>query len=316
MSEAYKLPGNLLVLAAALILILLIPSGAMAYETVDYPQVTYFHAVAPEDTSIVDVRGYNVHNAGDHTFWLNSYGQVYQLDINVESTQNVLWEADITLTYPNSTIETVTVSQAQVAWDYNILIQVTDEDLIHVVDADLVIGLNPLTAGWNMEAAGLEDNYIPFSEVVGTSTEPMDVSVYLFTPEEFQDVQEGNIFTSFGSFLEWSWDLILDFIEAIPGVGPYAVALLEITVMTLEEIFWWINFLLIENIEISILLVEFFIIGHALMSTSSLIGLLKRILDDHIAVFHFTVRCIFYMKDLVVWVIKMATDIITAIKPI
>ncbi len=314
MSTAWRLPGALLDLVAILILVLFIFQGAMAYETAEFPQVTYFEASPPDDMYIVQIEAGNIHNAADHAFLLNSYGQIYELDVDVDSIANVWWEADISLTYPNGTIETEHLSQVATAWDYDIEIQFSNPiGTDTIIDVDLYIGLKPLSAQWNAIPPGSQVNYIPFSAVAGTSTEPMDVTVYFLTGDELQDIQQGDIL---GSFFSWSWQAILDFVEAIPGIGPYFAAFLDITVMVLEEGFWWFNFLFIENIEITILTIEFFIVAHSMLSTSSLIGLLKRIVDDHIAIFSMAIRCILFVRDLIMWVIDAVTSIIQAIKPV
>lgn len=304
-----------LVISTVLVLMgILVP--ASAYETSTFDQVYNFDAIAPQDMHIVTVQAGNIHNAGNHTFVLNSYGEVYLLEVDLVSVVNVWWEADITLTYPNGTKETKHMSQVAAAWDYDINVQFTYPDTDTIIDVDLYIGLKPLIAEWNAIPPGSQTNYIPFSEVSGTSTQPMDVTVWYLTNEEYTDVKEGNVTGMFASWISWTWDIVLDFIAAIPGIGPYFAALLEVTVMALGELFWYFNFLFIENIEITILTVEFFIIGHAMLSTSSLIGLLKRIFDDHVALYRFLITSIQYAISLVTWAINIATDIIKAIKPI
>jgi hypothetical protein len=297
-------------------LLLFIPPAA-AYETMEFHQVTEFHALGTDELHIVEIQTDNIHNAANHSFILNSYGEVYTLDVDMYSLYNLYWVADLTLEYPNGTSDHIQLSRIATAWDYDINIQFSQlYDLDPLIDVDIYIGLLPLSAEWNeIPTIFLMDthNYVPFSDVYGTSTQPMDVIIHYMTHEEFAQVQEGGVLDN---LFAWTWETILDFIDKIPYVGPYFAALLELTALTLEELVWVINFLLVENIEITILLVEFFIIAHAMLSTRSLIALLKRILDDHIAVMGFAISCLLYVRDFIMWVINAVTDIIRAVKPI
>ncbi len=319
----------LALVAVALVALLALAGPVQAYETYNVTGVTEWDVPAIEGMAISEIQIIQpgglmpMGSPGDIALSLDNYGNVYGLYVNASNVADLYWTFDVTLVYPNGTTETKHLTKWGAAWDYRVDVQYSVPDLKHVdsyFTLSMYIGINPLTTQFNAIPPQANLAYVPFSEVSGNSTEPVNVDVYFVTPAEWQEIETANpvwgvgVFT--GSLFSWTWDMILAFFNAIPYVGPYIATILEYTGLILGEILYWFKFFLIDNWEITILTVEFFIISHALLTTKSLWKLVQRILDDHIAIYEFLIKALKTMIDLVTWIVHLVTEIINAIQPV
>ena len=324
----------LAMVAVVLVALIAVTGPAQAYEKIEPQGVTEYHLVAPTGLVIAEIDSGTQFHGSNQSYTLNSFGQIYKLDVNVTSTLNSWWEVDFTFQYPNGTIEHLHETRFVLApGGYRYVIQygipeIPEHMSSTLVSVDLYIGFSPLRVGWNTlppdptnPGSQTHYDYIAFSEMTMYSTDLINLVIYLVNSAEWQNITENDdllwgLSISVGSLFSWTWDMILAFFNAIPFVGPYIATILEFTGLFVGEILYWLNFFLIENWEITILTVEFFIICHAMLTTKTLWKLVQQILDDHIALYDFAVKTIFTLIDLVKWIVSLVAEIISAIKPV
>ena len=320
--------------AVVLVAILSLTGPVQAYEKIEPKGVTEYHMEAPAGLVIAEIDSGVQFHSSNQSYILNSFGQIYKLDVNITSTLNSLWDVDFTFQYPNGTIEHIHESRFVLApggYRYTVqygIPEIPEHISFTQVFVDLYIGFSPLRVGWNTLPPNPTDpglqthyDYIAFSEMSMYSTDLIDLVIYLVTPVEWQNITENDdlvwgLGISTGSLISWSWDMVLAFFNAIPYVGPYIATILEYCGLFVAEILYWVNFFLIENWDITILTVEFFIISHALLTTKTLWKLVQQILDDHIALYDFMLKVIFTLIDLIKWIVSLVAEIINAIIPV
>ncbi len=308
--------GRLLLLA---LLICGLIHGAAAKQELFLEDVPSFdYTVSGTDLVISQVNLYDLRE-GVTTVNLDAYGQLYVLELNCTRSWG-WWTWDVSLTYPNGTVSTESLSNlAPAAMDYDCFIQYFFTDNDWVLDADIYVDLLPMKVTYG--GTPLDREILVFSSVSGSTPNPADIKIYLVTPDELEKVKNNDVLYQFGEYISgiwvWSWNGILWFMEQVPVIGPYLAALLELSGAAIGEIVAWGQFLL-DNIEVILMFVEGLILADALLSTRSraLMPLLRRIVDNHVRVLKFTLWLLDVAIMLFTRLIQVIAQIVQTIKPL
>jgi|GEM_PF-1398201 hypothetical protein len=325
-----------------IMMIALLSSPVNAVSIVKLENVKNFDVQARPGYSIVQINLNDIPFDGHQTVYLDAYGDTYILEIKGinEGEWKIIGSYTIggwkhfwvNLTYPNGT----TVSYEDrilkpFALDYEVKIQYywmeSDSPLdvdIYFSNLEKFVAYFPIIENLLGFARFNVSEYLIFSEVSGISNREMNVEVYQSTPEEIQDIRNNSIIpaitqriTSGTTFVfTWTWDMILSFVELIPYVGPLISDGLEISGVFITEIFWWFKLFLIDNFPITAIVIEFFIIADAILSTGSLMALVRRIVTNHVAVLNFFRDMVLFMVNLLMGIIRTVASIVNALKPI
>jgi hypothetical protein len=308
-----------------LILFLLAIIPVQAYEKVEFNRVKTFDVKSPEDRTIQQVYLNNILFDGYQTIYFDAYGDTYTLTIKGEK-QGAGWRHFwINITYPNSTTESKEYRILRpFTNDYDIKVQYYWIESDTLLDVDIYVSsLDPLTSEFDNLLGIYEFNtsaYLIFSEVSGISNQEMDVEVFLITSDELEQINQENILPALGDYISqgfvWTWNMVLAFVENVPVVGPYLSDALTISGIFIGEVFWWIKLFLIDNFAITVIIIEFFIIADAILSTRSLMALVRRIIKNHVAVLNFFRDMVLFMVNLLMGILRTVASIINALKPI
>lgn len=309
--------GRLIILA---LLVCCLIQGAVAKEEVFIEDVSSFdYTVSGSNLVISQVNLYDLQE-GVTTVNLDAYGQPYLLELNCTRSWG-WWTWDVSLTYPNGTVSTESLSNlAPAAMDYDCFIQYFFSDTDWILDTDIYVDLLPMKVTYG-GSNPTDRDILVFSSVSGSVPNPADIKIFLVTPEELDKVKNSDILYQFGEFINgvfvWTWNGILWFVEQVPVIGPYLAALLELSGAAIGEIVAWGLFLL-ENIEVILMFAEGIILAEALISTRrrSLTVLLRRIVDNHIGALKFCLWLLDLGIGLFTRLIGLVARIVQAIKPL
>jgi hypothetical protein len=317
-----------------LLALLCIIAPAAARETIVQNNIQQFDVGAPENHVISGVQLNNVPPNTNSTVYFDAYGESYTLWVN--NTKSIgWWTFYITLQYPNGTISTTQMDTLNpLARTSEIKIQQFYGEL-DSIDVDVYVGLLPLTASFNNNLVDVDSELgqslpslwkkfsrVAFSNVAGESSDYIDLKVYVVTWDEFQRQKAESIGEYVSGTAElavdWTWSMILAFVAAIPGVGPYMEAVLIISAAILSEIVFYVDLLFIQYPETTLLTIEFFILSSAVLKTKkkdSIITIVDRIVSAHIAVIMFLYTMASGAIDVFARIVEMVAAIIGAIKP-
>lgn len=308
-------------LGVLLLLCALFIAPAAAVENIEYTDARVINVEAPEDGVISSIVCADIPGDGEVTLNLNSYGRMYLLTVK-ESGSWGWWNFNVSCTYPNGTTISKELSTLHpTAADYDLAIQpywISGVNSMYF-DVDVDIGLLPLTVT-------LQDAYNPttvqdlaFSQVSGSFSEPTDVTVFIASEDEWEkqasDDPLGAISEGLSDLFAWTWDQVLSNLEKIPGVGSLFVQIIEISTVVVTEIIWAIQ-TIAEYRNLLILLVEFWIISDAMMHTSSLMGLLKRIVKNHERVIFGLIHFVEITVGIITRIVNAVAAMVQAIKPL
>jgi hypothetical protein len=307
---------------------------ALGVTTSIQEDVTSFDLEAPDGYYITSVYLNNIEPDYVASVTFDNYGNEYTLDINTTKSNVLWWTFDVSLTYPNSSVVTTSVTTSRLATDSDIKIQYFYSELDSVLDIDLYVGMLPLYAGFEVPISsgfdGSEDvsesllyTRMAFSEVSGTCSSPFDLKVYISDPAEFAAQQEESLSElltgSAELFTSWVWNNVIAFIEKIPGIGPYLADSLEFTAMLIDNVFFYFRLFFIDYLATTLLTIEFFILSKAIITTrknANIFALLDKIITAHVDTFEFVVDTISKMISMFSALVHMIAAIVSAIKPI
>lgn len=322
--------GFTLGLIVFLVFCMVIPTSH-AYVIDHVENASNFDIPAPSGLHIVQIDTDRMHTPGTQIYTLyDDQGGIYTLQVAVTSVLNTYWDCHITLIRPDGTTDTKDLPHWGIAWDYKTTIQYAianfpNNTYIIGLDAQLYIGLNPeINASFGVNTAN-PSQYVFFSRAAATSTFPTTWNVYLVNDYEKQMIQENNVAWNVENLVtsafSWTWDGIIWFLNKIPVVGPYFAEILGVLGVILAEIWWWFNFLVIENWDIVLVILECVIMGHAIIATNqqgkATFGtLFSTLLNDHVALVNGALWFVKTMIWLIKWAIDIVTQIVQAINPL
>lgn len=307
------------ILLALLTLSLLMISTASADNVMEFEETTQFDAAAPNDMTIYEIAATDIAPGANQTFTLDAYGQIYTLNVSSEKSLG-WWTFYVSCTYPNGSTTTNELSSLQpFARDYDIWIQYFDPEL-DFVDADIYVGLLPLETSFQFGEIYDKYQVIAFSDVSATSTHQMNGKVRLATEEEFQEISDNNMWLALGNMwsgaFSWTWDQATSLIGKIPYIGPHLEATLTMVGMVVDEMLFWFNLLIIENIEYVIMLVETWILADAIFHTKSFMALINRIIENHVKVISFTISTTAAVVGMFARLVQAVLSAIQTMKPV
>lgn len=161
----------------------------------------------------------------------------------------------ITVIDPLGNVTSKTTSTTSILGNYKTIIQPVSTKLesgrIIFLGVTVNVGLDPVTVQFNAQPAGWSpEDTIAFDQVSGSFTngETSTVYVYACTKEYFKmNISNYNALAWFldfiGDVFEWSWDMVVAFINAIPIIGPILITIFEIMGIVLLGGLDWILFI-------------------------------------------------------------------------
>jgi hypothetical protein len=304
-------------------------SPASAVEEIQKDHIKSFNLSAPEGLTFTGVSVSNIDPNSNTTIYLDSYGDIYIL--NVISTKSYLskWNFNISLISPNGTVQYTTLSSiAPLATDYDLEIQYFwDSSFDNIFDIDIYTGILPLSAtlttGDPTVPANLPDNgVLQFTTVSTSSSSYFDLILYAATHEEYLDQLANNLWAPakevVSDSFNWAWDQVLSFVGLIPYIGDDLVTAILIASYIIDETFFYFNLFFVEYIEVTILTIEFFLITYSLnrTKTKSPVKMLKNVISDQIALFEWIIDKARLAIDLLTSIIRTIASIVQSLKPI
>jgi len=304
------------ILAVLLLTVALVP-GAAAFE-VNWTDVSTFGVTAPEGYAIYQVNLDGL-DAGVTTITLDAFGEPYIVEINCTRSFlfNSHWDFIVSITYPNGTVVSESLGTLSIGQEYKVRLQYFTPDLIDTfLDVDIYIDILPKSVSF-MGPVFPSRSYLIFHSVTVTAPDEMSYAkVYIEDGEGLSKIVDPTYqITSWtGSFFSWAWGSILWFVEKIPGVGPYFAIALDILVVILGELIFYLKFFFIEEPEVTVCLVEIFCFGEAMIHGGSMGTLLRRAAENHVAIFKFLLWLAEWSIGMVMLIIRTIADVVKALK--
>lgn len=308
--------GLALLLCAALL-----AAPVAAVENIEYTDARILNVEAPEDGVISSIICADIPAGGDISLNLNAYGEMYLLTID-ESGSWGWWDFNVTCVYPNGTAVSKSLSTLRpFAQDYDLTLQpywISSVNSMYF-DVDVNVGLIPLTATFQDAYNPTTVQDLAFSQVSGSFSQPTDVTVFIASAKEWEtqasDDPTGALSEALSDFFSWTWDQILVWVGKIPVIGPLFIETIDIVGTTITETYFWIS-LYFQYWPLLVLLLEFWFISDAMMSTHSLLGLLKRLIKNHVKFFEGLLKFIEISANLIKGIVNAISAIVNALKPI
>lgn len=310
----------------ALVLLALVnPAAALVSEVHD---VNAYSVSAEPGYVIYEIIIDNVPIGTNQTHVLNYNGATFLLSIGTYSSYGIWKNADITLTLPNGTVQTVHTSATTIVGQYKTTIQPVFAEAqsatIAFLSVDLMIGVNPVGAQFSTQPLGWNpSSSIPFSAASGNVGANTNIFVHQLTEADFQNhvVNYDPLFgaTNLGSQLfSWAWSGVLAFVNMIPVIGPAFVTFLSFVGIVLPELLFWIQWIF-ENFPAILLSAETLMIMMAIASTPKKASITKtvgKLYQYHVSLFNGFFRLLEITRDLTVSIIDLIAKIVQAMKPI
>lgn len=191
----------------------------------------------------------------NQTHTLNYNGATYGLTIGSATAWGIFHNFDITLTYPNGTAITQSVTDSgTLGNNYKTTIQPVffqAEGLtLGAITVDLNIGLTPLSTNFGAPPIGYNpESAIPFSSATGNLGANTNVFVWEMTQADFTaNVVHYNPLYGLGNLgstvFQWTWTEVLGFINNIPVFGPAFLSLMDIITTIGGGALFWIVFII------------------------------------------------------------------------
>lgn len=329
-------PSTITLMMVLVILLGIMPASAI---TIGGQEVSQYSFTADTGKVIYQITIDDLPIGSNQTHTLVYAGQPYLLSVNTWAGTG--WEtgrrfAEVTLTYPNGTQNQKTVSAlGPLAGNYRTSIQPvfvqSYSQQVPVLECGLSIGVLPTTAEfvWVPQTwpAGWEgSNALPFKSASGTWTGATSTKVWVeeITEEEFQKnvVNYNPVYgiSNLGSqVFQWSWSMVLGFLNMIPVVGPIAVSFITMLGGLLEELWFWLEFVAL-NLPAIILALESLILMMAVINAGKGKRAFGRLAGNF---YHYNLAVVLGMislftivRDLIGWTVDLVTKVIEALKPI
>lgn len=301
--------------------LLITPVGAINisgdYSVQSFEDTKGIDVIPPENEIFMSVYVNNNPFGSNQTIYLDSGDKTYKLDIS--SWDNWGWKNfNVTLEYPNGTVDHEEFETFKpFAPNYDLKIQYAFFQ-VTAIDIDLYVGVSPFEA--SIEHDYDLTDYIMFDRVRAYSDHVFEADIYSVTEEQFKDIQDDpknliGVYT--GKFFSWSWGGVIWFCDKIPGgYGDYLVDGLSIAGVFIDNTFYYFDLLFVQYFEITIMLIETFLIGDAIMRRGGLDVMLKRFVDNHVALVMFTMTIMGMAVNLVLGVVRAIAFVVNALKPI
>jgi len=282
---------------------------------------------APDGYWIYEIDVGSLPMGSNQTHYLDYEGATFILTIGSAQSYGIYHNFDITLTYPNGTVQSVHKSGTRVSGgQYQTLIQPvftqSEGGYNAYVTVNLEVGLSPLAAA--VGTAGMSGtewdpaSAIPFTSATGSLGSETDVSIYTISQEEFEDnIKNYNPWYNGSSLLQdifnWAWSGVVAFLNIIPVIGPFAVTFLTYAGLILYEMMFWLQFL-IENFVAIALTVETMIMFAALVnSRDSLSSILKNWYGYNVSAIKGLVWFLDLVRGWIVSLIEMISNIVSSL---
>jgi hypothetical protein len=215
------------------------------------PDVSQYSFEASEDHYIYEIIIDSLPVGTNQTHILNSNGATFLLEIGSVHSWGIYNDFIVSMTYPNGTTETVQKSTTSVFGTYKTKIQPVfpKAQEFTVFQIDLELGLNPTTLAftavddWGMSAYDKKTS-IPFTSASGEfSGQTSTVYGYEMSKQAFvEQITNYDPYNLSGLF-QWSWEMVLAFINMIPVIGPQFVIILTFVTTTGDQIIFWLIYI-------------------------------------------------------------------------
>ena len=300
---------------------------AAAVEEITQEQIKTFSLEAPDGLTFTGVSVSNIDPNSNTTVYLDSYGDIYVLKVNSTKSYLSKWNFNISLTSPNGTTQYTSLSSiAPLATDFDLEIQYFwDSTFDNVFDIDIYTAIIPLSAtlttGDPTVPANLpEHEVLQFTTVSATSTCYFDLVLYVASYKEFLEQVNNNLWAPASEIVSdtfnWAWDMVLTFVEKIPGVGPYLSSVLTLAALTIDAIVFYFDLLLIEYPETTFLTIESFILGSAFCRRGNFWTKINRVCNAHLKIIELFINLAEAGVNMMSKIISAVADAINALKPV
>lgn len=261
------------------ICVLSVPVSAVTTTVITAENVDQYSVIASSDHYIYEIIIDSLPMGTNQTHILTSNGATFLLEIKTWQDWYIYNNFNVSMTYPNGTVETVQKTSTRVSdSSYRTTIQPVFAQLQGYTPAwkiDLEIGLNPTTVMFtpNNILEFTPNTSIPFTEASGQfSGEITTVYLYEIPKTEFEsEIVNYNPLSSVtnlaSQILGWTWETVLAFIGMIPVIGPQLlVVMVFVSTVAAELIFWFsyiiTNFwLVLAGCELLIIMFGFLLAG-------------------------------------------------------
>lgn len=306
---------------------LLFTGTAAAVEEIEQDHIKTFSIEAPDGLTFTGVSISNIDPNSNTTVYLDSYGDIYTLNVNSSKSYLSKWNFDISLTSPNGSVQYTSLSSiAPLAFDYDLEIQYFwDSSFDNIFDIDVYTGILPLSAtlttGDPTVSANLpEYQTLQFINVAVTSSNYFDLVLYAATYEEYLEQANNNLWAPAEEYVSdtfsWAWDMVLSFVEKIPGVGPYLASVLEIAALAIDAIIFYFDLLLIDYPETTFLTVESFVLASAFCRRGNFWTKINRVCNAHLKIIELFIHLVEAGVNMISKIISAVADAINALKPV
>jgi hypothetical protein len=264
------------------------PAAALTSTTITAENVEQYSFEASPDHYIYQIIIDSLPIGTNQTHVLNAAGAVFLLDIRSTQSWWIYNDFTVSMTYPNSTVETINATTTRLSdGTYKTTIQPVFSQLQSMTPAwkiDLIVGTNPTTVSFNSIVATPPmsgtvitgqntTNPIPFTAVSGQFS-GQSTTVYAYECPMTEFAEQISIWNPFGSastllsgLLDWSWSTIVTFINMIPVIGPQLLVVMVFIYTVGAEIIFWISYiftnfwLVLAGIELLIIMFGFLLAG-------------------------------------------------------
>ena len=291
---------------------------ASAVEEITREGIKTFNIEAPEGYSLSGMEIYDLSANSNNTYQFDAYGKTYTLQANSTKSWG-WWNFDLSLTYPNGTVETKHLETlAPAAFDWDLHVQYYFLSVDSVFDLDVFAALLPLSASFG---TATNSEILQFSSISGNSSDTFDLKLYATTQEEFEKQSNLDLglqlSTALSDFFSWTWGAVLSFVGLIPYIGDDLVTAMLFASYLIDEIFFYFNLLFIEYIETTLLSIEFFVLVYSITRTKTKnpVKLVKNVVEDHTKVAHAIVSAVLLAINLVLSIIRTISDAVQGMKP-
>lgn len=192
----------------------------------------------------------------NQTHYLAYNGATFTLSIGTNESWGIYNTFVVSLTYPNGTVQTQTVTSTQIsAGQYQTIIQPVftkqASGYMPYFTINLEIGVMPVSVGLGTQPASYNvQSAIPFSSASGTLGGITNVHIYQLSQTSFVNNVQNNYNPVYGfssvtsSAASWAVSQVTGLIGAIPVIGPIVLTMMDIVGTVAGELLYWLIFVI------------------------------------------------------------------------
>lgn len=291
------------------LLFLVLPSGVMA-ETSKISDVSHYDVSVIEGMVIDQITIDAVPVGTNQTHHIYSGPQHYTLTVNsiADSFVGVNYHSKFELILSNgSYTESLMMDKYSPKHDYKLYIQMLDPSeesgLPNLLAINLYMGMNPLTARFELPPTFGSYTEIPITRVTGDIGKSTTVYVTQDTYEEWQKLVQGNVVVDWvtgaaGVVAGFVWEAVLKAINSIPFVGPHFVTMLTYAGMFLEEGGFWLPYFIFNLVGLFFAAQAFILMIACVETGFDAVKSVKAAVQHNVSIIRFLLWLFHFLCDL------------------